>query len=59
MATPIKDAGATGRALIGTWGSLHAIRTMLSAHATLVFLPPELATLNLGSKHKDALNEPA
>ena len=32
------DAGPNSRALLHTWGRLHAIRTMLGVAATLVFV---------------------
>ncbi len=38
MATPAQDAGPGTRALVEQWGRLHAVRTMLGAVATVIFL---------------------
>jgi len=38
LATAPEQAGAASRALIVKWGGLHAVRTALSAIATLAFL---------------------
>jgi hypothetical protein len=38
MATPLNAAGPASRALLVKWGRLHAVRTMLGAAATAVFL---------------------
>jgi hypothetical protein len=38
LATAPNQAGAASRALIVTWGTLHAVRTALGAVATLAFL---------------------
>jgi hypothetical protein len=37
-ATPPAMAGATSRALIATWGRLHAVRTALGILATVAYL---------------------
>lgn len=36
--TPSESAGAGSRALMESWGRLHAVRTMLGAIATAIFL---------------------
>jgi hypothetical protein len=38
MQTDLSDAGPQSRALIKKWNSLHAVRTVLGALATLAFL---------------------
>ena len=38
MATPTDAAGGGSRLLVVKWGRLHAVRTVLGAAATLVFL---------------------
>lgn len=38
-----EDAGPQSRTLIETWGTLHAVRTVLGALATLVFLGASLS----------------
>jgi hypothetical protein len=37
-AIPETDAGATSRALLVSWGRLHAVRTVLGIAATLAYL---------------------
>jgi hypothetical protein len=37
MATPVDQAGLESRALIGSWGRLHAVRTALGFLATVAF----------------------
>jgi hypothetical protein len=37
-ATPESDAGPTSRALLVSWGRLHAVRTVLGIAATLAYL---------------------
>ncbi len=38
MAIPIAEADAKSTALIRTWGALHALRTLLGAAATAIFV---------------------
>jgi hypothetical protein len=38
MATQLDQAGPESRKLIETWGGLHAVRTVLGALATVIFL---------------------
>jgi hypothetical protein len=38
MATPIESAGAGSTMLVRSWGSLHAVRTLLGAVATAIFV---------------------
>lgn len=38
MATPLEQGGPQSRALMETWGKLHAVRTALGASATVMFL---------------------
>jgi uncharacterized membrane protein len=38
MAIPIEEAGDRSRALIRKWGVLHAVRTLLGAAATAIFV---------------------
>jgi hypothetical protein len=37
MATPVDQAGLESRALIESWGRLHAVRTALGFLATVAF----------------------
>lgn len=43
MAIALQEAGPESRALIGKWGRLHAVRTLLGAMATLLFLWASIA----------------
>jgi hypothetical protein len=43
MATPLDQAGPESRKLIETWAGLHAVRTVLGALATAIFLWASLA----------------
>jgi hypothetical protein len=43
MATNVEEAGPESRKLIESWGNLHAVRSVLGALATAIFLPASLA----------------
>ncbi|HET6375534.1 MAG TPA: DUF1772 domain-containing protein [Methylocella sp.] len=43
MAIALQEAGPESRALIGKWGRPHAVRTLLGAMATLLFLWASIA----------------
>lgn len=43
LRTALESAGPASRALVETWGRLHAVRTMLGAAATIAFLWAALA----------------
>lgn len=38
MATPVENAGPRSRELIVEWGNLHAVRTLLGAASTVIYL---------------------